>query len=213
MSKNLLTLSLKTFLAAVFLLMTAGPVWAADIALFILIDKSGSMGTNQGIQDAKTYAAAMINALQPSDVLGLAGFDFAPFLAAKPELVKKNRNTALKRLDFFIPVSQSNFHSGLALAEQELQPFCSLAKEVIVITDGNLHGLNDELLNYTKKLQTKNIRISIIETGEIKNETRLAAIAKKGGGFHLKKGFTTADLTQALAGTRNKNTKSSCAGQ
>ena len=165
-----------------------------DIALVLVIDKSGSMaachcaGPNMGnaqvaggvqkidiAKDAVIQASAL---LQPDDQLGVVAFDNAPHWAIQPQKVP-----SLDEIQAAIapipPDGQTNVRGGLLAARDALAKTEARVKHVILLTDGWSSGGDN--LDIANELRESGVTLSTVAAGA-GSAPFLEQLAEAGGG-------------------------------
>lgn len=114
-----------------------------DIALMLVIDKSGSM---QGpkLEAAKESARVTAEVLSPNDVLGVVAFDSEAVTYVKPQRAS-NRMRISAEISRLQAGGGTNIYPGLREAFEHLQGINAKVKHVIVLSDGEApyEGISD----------------------------------------------------------------------
>ena len=74
-----------------------------NLAVSLILDKSGSMKENAKLEYTKIAAKELLKTLKPEDYIGVIGFDEAPFVALKLERIATARQKAMQRIDLLFP--------------------------------------------------------------------------------------------------------------
>ncbi len=169
---------------------------AANLALIVAVDKSGSMGrchcdnpdlnqtytameTGQPKVDiAKEAIMRSASALGNEDYLGVVTFDNQAHWALEPQLLPGS--LALENaIGTFQADGQTNIFTGVTEAYQALEGINAKRKHIILMTDGWVR--TGELNTLAKEMREKGITLSIIAAGEGSAEY-LKTLAEDGGG-------------------------------
>ncbi len=158
-----------------------------NLAVSLVLDKSGSMKKSFKLEYAKLAAKAVIDSLKDEDYFGLIGFDEAPFILVKMGLLKKTRALATKKTDLLFAAGTTELLPAMNVAKKQLENVPAGRKHMIILTDGDIpHGLS--MKSYYSKLvgqmKSTGISVSTFLIGSFE-EKLLQAIADQGGGaFH-----------------------------
>lgn len=169
---------------------------AANLALVVAVDKSGSMGrchcddpdlnqtydaieTGQPKVDiAKEAIMRSASALGDQDYLGVVTFDEQARWALEVRQLP-DPLTLENAIGTFQAAGQTNMLSGVNAAYEALQDVDAKRKHIILMTDGWVH--TGDLTELTEKLRAEGITLSVIAAGEGSAEY-LEALAEMGGG-------------------------------
>lgn len=169
---------------------------AANLALVVAVDKSGSMGRchcddpnlNQSytpfesglpkVDIAKEAIMRSAAALGPDDYLGVVTFDdSAHWTLDTQKLV--DPGTLESAIGSFAANGQTNMNSGVAAAYDALKAVDAKRKHIILMTDGWVR--TGDLTPLVKEMEEQGITLSIIAAGEGSAEY-LKALSEAGGG-------------------------------
>jgi uncharacterized membrane protein len=157
----------------------------ARLALILVIDRSGSMGTGSGgatkIELAKEAAKSTAEILDPDDLLGVVAFDTLPTVVVRLQ-------SASNRMAIEEDISRLNAGGGTAIlpamqeAFQELSTAHAKVKHVILLTDGqsDTGGLLDLIQEMASPADK--ITVSTVGVGDDADRDLLATIAQTGQG-------------------------------
>ncbi len=169
---------------------------AANLALIVAVDKSGSMGrchcddpdlnqtytaveTGQPKVDiAKEAIMRSSSALGNEDYLGVVTFDNQARWALTPQLLP-GENALENAIGTFRAEGQTNMFTGVSEAYKALEGINAKRKHIILMTDGWVR--TGELNTLARQMREKGITLSIIAAGEGSAEY-LEALAEEGGG-------------------------------
>ncbi len=159
-----------------------------NVAVSLVLDKSGSMRTSQRMDYTKLASRSVIDALKDDDYFGLIGFDNQPFIALNmQQLTASNRDKATKRVDLLFPNGGTSLYPAMDVARQELELAKAGRKHMIILTDGRLPDeaqLGTSYVNLARELKAINISVSTFLIGSDDSKL-LKEIASFGGGtFH-----------------------------
>jgi Mg-chelatase subunit ChlD len=166
------------------------------LALFIVIDRSNSMGYNSRIgtlrdgeklRYAKEAALAVVRQLRDQDLVGVIAFDSQPREIAALGPLGVNR----ARLEDLIPRLVENggtdFYDALASAREQLSASRVSRRHVILLTDGDTNrSAVDEYRSLIRDIAADNISVTTIRIGD--NTVNLGLLKEisehTGGQFH-----------------------------
>ncbi|MBE0697637.1 MAG: VWA domain-containing protein, partial [Anaerolineaceae bacterium] len=169
---------------------------AANLALIVAVDKSGSMGrchcdnpdlnqtytaveTGQPKVDiAKEAIMRSASALGNEDYLGVLTFDSQAHWALKPQLLP-GQNALENAISSFQAEGQTNMFTGVDEAYKALQGINAKRKHIILLTDGWVR--TGDLTQLANQMQEQGITLSIIAAGEGSAEY-LRSLSEAGGG-------------------------------
>jgi Ca-activated chloride channel family protein len=167
-----------------------------DIALVIVIDKSGSMdachcnsfnggmgggGQLQGVRKVDIGKEAILRAaaaLTARDVLGVVAFDEAAHWVVETRPLGQIGDLQ-GDIEKIAPLGQTNIYSGLDQAVQSLEKAAATRRHIILLTDGwSRSGEYDQIL---ARMTASGITLSTVGAGGGANPF-LEQLAKQGGG-------------------------------
>jgi len=169
---------------------------AANLALIVAVDKSGSMGrchcdnpdlnqtytaveTGQAKVDiAKEAIMRSASALGDADYLGVVTFDTQAYWALNPQLLP-SQSALENAIGAFQAQGQTNLFNGVNEAYKALEGINAKRKHIILMTDGWVR--TGELNTLAKKMRDEGITLSVIAAGQGSAEY-LQSLAKDGGG-------------------------------
>lgn len=159
-----------------------------NVAVELVLDKSGSMKNSGKISFTKLAAEGVIGALKDEDYIGIIGFDSQPFIAFNVSLLGNGgRTKALKRINLLFPNGSTNLYPAMDAARIEIERARAGKKHMIILTDGRLPdegGMSAYYLKMASQLKGMGITVSTFLIGP--DDSRLLQeIAENGGGkFH-----------------------------
>jgi uncharacterized protein with von Willebrand factor type A (vWA) domain len=149
-----------------------------DMALMIVIDRSGSM-TGEKIERTRAAAQAAVKALGDEDLVGVVAFDEAPTNVVRLERVGAQRPEIAAAIATIQPGGGTNFFPALEEAYQVLLAVRAPAKHVILISDGQ--APYDGLAELAAQMKQDGMTVSTIGIGDA-DEQLLKLIADGAGG-------------------------------
>lgn len=185
------------------------------LALFILIDRSGSMGYNSRIRTlrdgeklryAKQAALAVVSGLRDDDLVGLIVFDSEAHPIAPLRSVRENRRTIEEDIPRLKEYGGTDFYDALAQARAQLAVAPVNRRHLILLTDGDTNRPAAEHYPLVGELAAAKISVTTIRIGNDDVNLRLLQdiSARTGGQFHHARNAETLpelmlrDATQAI---------------
>ncbi len=154
-----------------------------DVALTLVIDRSGSMAVNDGgggrtrLDLAKEAVYQSSLGLEQHDQIGVVVFDtqgeWVLPMQPLPDVMAIEQ-----ALSQFGPGGGTNIRSGIALAAEALPPIAARTKHVILLTDGIADSNYADLID---QMRNEQITVSVVSIGMDANPA-LRQIAELGGG-------------------------------
>ncbi len=188
------------------------------LALFILIDRSNSMGYHirnrlerseeqAKLAYAKRAALAVVNQLKDTDMVGLIAFDSQPFEVAPLRPLKENRAVLVEDIPRLQPGGGTDFYDALESARAQLVDSRVGTKHAILLTDGDTNRGAADHYPLIAALEKADISVTTIRIGDDSvNLTLLNDISSRTGGqfYHVENVETLPELmlkdtTQALS--------------
>lgn len=166
------------------------------LALFLVIDRSNSMGFNSRIGTLRDgeklrYAIkagiAVVKQLKDQDLVGVIAFDARPHEIAPLEPLRQNRKALLEELPRIVESGGTDFFDSLEAAAEQLMRSRVSHKHVVLLTDGDTnragHGEYRELV---AKLAAAQISVTTIRIGDNTVNLKLLQDISEGtgGSFH-----------------------------
>lgn len=166
------------------------------MALFIVIDRSNSMGFNSRIGTLRDgeklrYAIqagmAVVKQLKDHDRVGVIAFDARPHEIAPLRPLKENRRKLLDALPRIVESGGTDFYDALAIAAEQLRRARVSRKHVVLLTDGDTNRAGgDEYRDLIAGLAAAKISVTTIRIGD--NTVNLKLLQQistgTGGSFH-----------------------------
>lgn len=154
-----------------------------NVAVELVLDKSGSMKEQSKIEFTRDGAAEVIKSLKDEDYVGIVGFDEYPFHLVTIDLLANNRQKALSRLSQLYPAKSTRLLAAMQVAKRDLEAAQAGRKHMIILTDGKLPDEHNRLyyLELVREMRLSGITISTFLIGNEYSDL-LTEIAEAGGG-------------------------------
>ncbi len=160
-------------------------------ALAIVLDASGSMGSgvsgtamNQQ-QVANEAAIAAVQTLSRLDQIAVLSFS-GSYRVVVPLMPCENQLAIARRIRSIGPGGGTNMFPAIEGAYRELMESPAGVKHIIVLSDGQTMGADDDGFVLAAKLFAAGVTISTVAIGDGANEPLLEGIAVRGGGRFYK---------------------------
>ena len=166
----------------------------SNLALVLIIDKSGSMGRNNKLVYAKAAARTVTQTLKNNDYLAVIGFDSQPFVLVPLEPLSKSRPYFDQLVDRLRAAGTTYLMPALEEAYRMLAASGVALKHVVILTDGETGGTAAMYYDMVSKMHREGgVTVSTVAIGDRANVPLLQAISRYGGG-----GFYQTDSPQTL---------------
>ena len=154
--------------------------------IVLVIDKSGSMRTDQKLVFAKEAARALAENLKNRDLLGVVGFDVTPFEVLPLQSMARQRSAVASKVGRLKPGGKTYLYPALLLAKRMLERSPANLRHVIVLSDGETGGSGSDYMDLVALMkQDLNITVSAVAIGDKANVPLLRRLTVYGGGaFH-----------------------------
>jgi Ca-activated chloride channel homolog len=166
------------------------------LALFIVIDRSNSMGYNSRIgtlrdgeklRYAKEAALAVVRQLRDQDLVGMIAFDSQPYELAPLQPLRENRAKLEQMIPRLVENGGTDFFDALVSARDQLANSRIHRRHIILLTDGDTNRSSpDEYRNLIQRIAAENISVTTIRMGD--NTVNLALLRQisegTNGQFH-----------------------------
>jgi len=154
-----------------------------NVAVQLVLDKSGSMSQGRKIEFVRRGAAEVLKVLKPDDYVGIIGFDEFPFHLVPIGKISELRSKALIRLAQLYPARSTQLMSAMSLAKNDIQSVPAGRKHMIILTDGRLPD-EENASYYLEMAHEMRLRGITVSTFIIGNDDvpLLKSIAERGGG-------------------------------
>jgi Mg-chelatase subunit ChlD len=155
-------------------------------AVVLVIDKSGSMRDDNRILYAKEAAKAVARQLRDIDLLGVVGFDDAPFVVVYLESIARLRGVVETQIDRLKPGGQTYFLPALLEARRQLERANATRKHIILLSDGVTRGSQGELVDLVNSMRSDSkITVSAVAISTEADVRIMKRLSQYGGGlFH-----------------------------
>lgn len=142
------------------------PITKGTAAVVFVIDKSRSMAEGEKMPRAQQAVKDAIAKLSDSDLAGVIGFDFSPFVIVRLEPLSSSRANILKRLKYLTTASRTNVFPALEEAHKQLAGIGAERKHIIVVFDGPLPP-TDQQPHYQlwQRMNDSGVTLSIVQIG------------------------------------------------
>ena len=166
------------------------------LALFLVIDRSNSMGFNSRIGTLRDgeklrYAIkagiAVVKQLKDHDSVGVIAFDARPHEIAPLRPLKANRDKLLAALPRIVESGGTDFYDALVSAGEQLNQSRVSRKHVVLLTDGDTNRAGrGEYRALIAKLARSGISVTTIRIGDNTVNLKLLQDISQGtgGSFH-----------------------------
>ena len=167
------------------------------IALFIVIDRSNSMGYNskvrglhdgQKMQYAKQAAIEVLHQLQDTDYAGVIAFDSEPYLLSSLARLSANRSELLSKIAQLQYGGGTDFYGALETAADQLGQTRGAIRHIMLLTDGDSNRSAADHYPLVAAIAQRQITITTIRIGsDTVNLQLLSYISEKTGGrfYHV----------------------------
>jgi Mg-chelatase subunit ChlD len=166
------------------------------LALFLVIDRSNSMGYNSRIgtlrdgeklRYAKTAALEVIHQLKDQDLLGVIAFDSRPSEIAPLRSLRQNRHRLERLIPRLVENGGTDFYEALLSARDQLSRTRVAKRHIILLTDGDTNRAGQgEYAALTREMAAARISVTTIRIGDNKVNLKLLQSISRGTGgtFH-----------------------------
>ncbi|MBI2359307.1 MAG: VWA domain-containing protein, partial [Deltaproteobacteria bacterium] len=155
-------------------------------AVVLVIDKSGSMREEDKLVYAKEAARAMAQQMGDKDLLGVVGFDVAPFVVVPLSPLARIRASFGAEVKRLKAGGKTYLPPAIVEARRQLERQPANRKHVIILSDGETGGSGGDYVDLVTAMKDElKITVSAVAIGEEANLVLLKRIAHYGGGlFH-----------------------------
>ncbi len=158
------------------------------IALFLVIDRSNSMGYGHGekMEYARRAAVAVLEQLGPRDLVGAVAFDSQPYELGALRPAARGRAALAERIQALQYGGGTDWKDALEIARTQLVAGGRRVRHVILLTDGDSNRRADDHTALIADLARDGITVTSIRIGsDTVNLELLQDIARATGGeFH-----------------------------
>jgi Ca-activated chloride channel family protein len=187
--------------------------------LVLVIDRSGSMGSENKLEQVKTSAVEILNNLNPSDRLAIVTYDDS-INTLLPSTSVEDKNYIRELIYGLHPGGSTNLSGGMmaGFAEAQRNFREDSVNRIVLLSDGLANvGIVDptQIANQAKRIRENKISVSAMGVGIDYNENLMASIADYSGGnyYYINQETSMAsvfqkelNLMQNLIGTNAKAT-------
>ena len=187
--------------------------------LVLVIDRSGSMGSENKLEQVKTSAVEILNNLNPSDRLSIVTYDDS-INTLLPSTSVEDKNYIRELIYGLHPGGSTNLSGGMmaGFAEAQRNFREDSVNRIVLLSDGLANvGIVDpsQIANQAKQIRENKISVSAMGVGIDYNENLMASIADYSGGnyYYINQETSMAsvfqkelNLMQNLIGTNAKAT-------
>ena len=153
-------------------------------AVVLVIDKSGSMREDNRILYAQEAAKAVARQLKDTDLLGVVGFDVAPFVVVPLSNVGLIRGTVERQIQRLKPGGRTFLLPAIIEAKRQIERQNASTKNVIILSDGETGGSGGDYIDLVNVMKTEQkITVSTVAIGADANVPLMKRISQYGGGF------------------------------
>jgi Ca-activated chloride channel family protein len=158
----------------------------APLAVAIVLDKSGSMGADFKMENAKKGAMEALEILGERDIAMIAAYDDGARVLVTPRSAAEREDFA-SALSRVAPEGSTALYDGVELGAAKLQPFVKegYTPRVILLSDGIANvgpSSTRELAALGRRFSEKEVTITTIGLGLDYNEDLMTALASESGG-------------------------------
>jgi Mg-chelatase subunit ChlD len=165
------------------------------IALYLLVDRSNSMGYNskiRGLHDgqkmkyAQKAALELLSQLQDTDYAGVIAFDSEPYLLAPLGLLSANRADLTDKITRLQYGGGTDFQRSLETAADQLARNRGSIRHIILLTDGDTNGNPADIFPLVLSIAQRQISITTLRIGDDTVNLQLLSYMsdKTGGRFY-----------------------------
>lgn len=166
------------------------------VALFLVIDRSNSMGYNsrvgtlrdgEKLRYAKEAALAVIAQLKDHDLVGVIAFDSQPWEISPLRSLRENREQLETDIPRLVENGGTDFFDALVSARRQLEESRVSRRHIILLTDGDTNRADvDEYDRLLDEMVAARISITTVRIGDdTVNLKLLHSISERTGGeFH-----------------------------
>lgn len=152
----------------------------------VVLDKSGSMGSDNKMENAKQGAIEIVRRLNKNDIFSLIVYDSEPrvYIAARPAI---NKDEIIETIRHIYPGGNTALYGGVTFGAAEVRK--NLHQEyinrIVLLSDGLANvgpSSSYDLANLGEALRKEGITVSTVGVGLDYNEDLMTVLAGKSGG-------------------------------
>jgi Ca-activated chloride channel family protein len=167
------------------------------IALYVVIDRSNSMGYNskvRGLHDgqkmhyAQKAAVELLGQLQDTDYAGAIAFDSEPYMLSPLARLSENRADLVNKIGRLQYGGGTDFYGALETAADQLGQMRGAIRHIILLTDGDSNRSANDHYPLIATIAQRQITITTIRIGDdTVNLQLLSFMSEKTGGrfYHV----------------------------
>lgn len=152
------------------------------VAVFSLVDSSGSMSNNQKLEKLKIAAAAFVDYLNDNDQIALARFSSEPELLLRFDLKKNSLDRFKQKIQGLTAHDMTNILGALKTAQKEFtDSYTNLAgyKPILVLLSDGLPTIAGDPRPVAREIKSSGVEILTIGLGTDADPVLLTEIASK----------------------------------
>jgi Ca-activated chloride channel homolog len=154
--------------------------------LAVVIDRSGSMGTEGKIENARAAVRGLLDRLGSDDILSIVIYDDVVEVL-RPAARVGDRALLRRLVDEISPRGWTNLGGGMMEGFHQVEAYCGrgYVNRVILLSDGLANrGITDqvELTRIARRYRSESVSLSAIGVGLEYNENLMISLANGGGG-------------------------------
>ena len=165
------------------------------IALFVLVDRSNSMGYNskvRGLHDgqkmhyAQKAATELLGQLQDTDYAGAIAFDSEPYMLSPLTRLSENRTDLIHKIERLQYGGGTDFYGALETAADQLGQARGAIRHIILLTDGDSNRAAADHYPLIATIAQRQITVTTIRIGDDSVNLQLLSLMseKTGGRFY-----------------------------
>ena len=152
----------------------------------VVIDRSGSMGSEGKLVNAKASVRALVDQLAPDDILSIVIYDDVVEVVRSAGRVG-NKQEVRRLVDEITPRGWTNLGGGMVegFHQVERNLRSAYANRVILLSDGLANrGITDplELERIARRYRSRSVSLTTVGVGLEYNENLMVALSENGGG-------------------------------
>jgi len=156
------------------------------INIAVVLDKSGSMGSEQKIERAKEGVFEIIERLNEGDILSVVVYDTYPRVLIPAQPVK-DKSGIINMVSGIYASGSTALYGGIELGADELRKYASdyCLNKVVLLSDGLANvgpQSTEDLASLGRTLSSEGVIVSTIGVGLDYNEDLMTALAQESGG-------------------------------
>ena len=154
-----------------------------NVAVQLVMDKSGSMAEGNRIEFAKEAAIETVNNLKDEDYIGVMGFDKNPFVVIRLKRVSEAKLEAVRRIGLLNPKGGTSLVGSMDEARRDLIRVNAGRKHMIILSDGEITDAPKHYYyDLVKQVRLLGITVSTVSLGSDAEQAMLREMANLGGG-------------------------------